>query len=130
MALTEAEMREYVSSHVDSDLQFVLEDSGVELRWQHNIALLYTSLRRFSAIGDDRAEVRSFAHSDFTIPNDTPQGRAQISAVIAAWEASKGLVAKELETRAESKVLGQPKVLQVHERQAMVRAACSGPSLR
>ena len=44
MALLEAEMRELVASHVDSDLQFVLEDSGVELRWQHNFALSFTPL--------------------------------------------------------------------------------------
>ena len=32
------------------------------------------------------------------------------------------MTAKEREVRAEAKVLGQPRVLQIHERQAMLRA--------
>ena len=42
--------------------------------------------------------------------------------MVSAWETAQEYVAKETEIRAEAKVLGQPRVLQTHERQAMVRA--------
>ncbi|CAK9006461.1 Uncharacterized protein SCF082_LOCUS9026, partial [Durusdinium trenchii] len=45
-----------------------------------------------------------------------------VASVVVAWETSKEFIAKEVELRAESKVMGQPRVLQVHERQAMIRA--------
>ena len=35
---------------------------------------------------------------------------------------AKEFVAEEIELRAEAKVLGQPKILQSHERQSMIRA--------
>ena len=122
MALDDAARRAYVGNHMDSDLQFILGESGVSLASQYNIAQAYTSLRRFSAVADDRAGVRTVCRDDFGIPGDTPQGRAEAASVIAAWETSKEYIAKEVELRAESKVLGQPRVLQVHERQAMIRA--------
>ena len=45
-----------------------------------------------------------------------------MAAIVSAWETAQEYVAKETEIRAEAKVLGQPRVLQTHERQAMVRA--------
>ena len=41
---------------------------------------------------------------------------------MTAWETAQEYVSKEIELRAEAKVLGQPRILQVHERQAMVKA--------
>ena len=41
---------------------------------------------------------------------------------MTAWETAKELVAKETEIRAEAKVLGQPRILQTHERRAMMKA--------
>ena len=73
-------------------------------------------------LGDDRAAIRAACLHDFAIPQDTPDNRAQVAAVVSAWETAQEYVAKETEIRAEAKVLGQPRVLQTHERQAMVRA--------
>ncbi|CAK9076007.1 unnamed protein product [Durusdinium trenchii] len=53
---------------------------------------------------------------------DTPQGRAETAAVVSSWEIAKEFLAKEVELRAEAKVLGQPRILQIHERQAMLKA--------
>ena len=64
-APSDAEMREYVTTHADSDLQFILQDSAVSLRVQHQIAQGYPTLKRFSALGDTRAEVRTAAMADF-----------------------------------------------------------------
>ena len=74
------------------------------------------------ALGDDRASIRTACLQDFAIPADTPQARAQTASVVAAWETAKEYIAKEIELKAEAKVLGQPRILQIHERQAMIRA--------
>ena len=120
--LDDAGRRAYIASHMDSDIQFILGESGVSVATQYNIAQAYTTLRRFSALADDRAGVRQACRDDFALPGDTPQSRAEVASVVVAWETSKEFIAKEVELRAESKVMGQPRVLQVHERQAMIRA--------
>ena len=74
------------------------------------------------ALRDTRAEVRRACLRDFAIPQDTPEGRAQSASVVSSWEVAQEYIAKEVEIRAEAKVLGQPRALQVHERQAMLKA--------
>ena len=113
---------EFVRDHMDADLQFILGESGVSLENQVAISRHYGSLRKFSALGDDRAAIRTCCIQDFAIPNDNPASRAQTASVVAAWETAKEYMAKEIELKAEAKVLGQPRVLQIHERQAMIRA--------
>ena len=114
--------REFVSQNMDSDLQFILGDSGVSIGHQAAIARRYGTLRKFSALADDRAAIRTACLHDFAIPQDTPQGRAETAAVVSSWEIAKEFLAKEVELRAEAKVLGQPRILQIHERQAMLKA--------
>ena len=107
---------------MDSDLQFILSDSGVSLLHQVSIARHYGSLRKFSALGDDRAAIGTSCLQDFALPADSPENRSQIVAIVSAWETSKEYLAKEIELKAEAKILGQPRNLQIHERQAMLRA--------
>ena len=114
--------REYISQNMDADLQFILSESGVSIHRQAAIARRYGSLRKFNAIGDDRPQIRTACLQDFAIPQDTPENRAEVASIVAAWETAKEFVAKEIELRAEAKVLGQPKILQSHERQSMIRA--------
>ena len=42
--------------------------------------------------------------------------------MVSAWKVAQEYISKEVEIRAEAKVLGQPRALQVHERQAMLKA--------
>ena len=121
-AMDEAGQKEVISANMDSDLQFILADSGVTLTGQVAIARRYGNMRKFRAVGDTRAEVRRSCLQDFGIPQDTPDSRAETAAVVSAWEVAQEYIAKEVEIRAEAKVLGQPRALQVHERQAMIRA--------
>eukprot|EP00435_Cladocopium_sp_Y103_P073986 s172_g46.t1 len=114
--------RDFIAEHMDADLQFILSDAGVSTRRQAAIARHYGTLRKFNAIGDDRAQIRTACLQDFAIPQDTPENRAEVASIVAAWETAKEFVAKEIELRAEAKVLGQPKILQSHERQSMIRA--------
>eukprot|EP00435_Cladocopium_sp_Y103_P025733 s2122_g6.t1 len=114
--------REFVKDNMDADLQFILGESGVNLQHQVAIARHYGSLRKFSALGDDRPAIRTACLQDFAIVADSPENRSQIAAVVSAWETAEEYLAKEIELKAEAKVLGQPRVLQIHERQAMLRA--------
>ena len=120
--MDEAQQKEYVAAHMDSDLQFVLSDSGVSLEGQVAIARRYGNMRKFRAVGDTRADVRRACLNDFAIPQDTPESRAETAAMVSAWEVAQEYISKEVEIRAEAKVLGQPRALQVHERQAMLKA--------
>ena len=94
----------------------------MSLAGQVAVARRYGSLRKFRALGDTRAEIRQACLQDFAIPQDNPADRAETAAVVSAWEVAQEFIQKETEIRAEAKVLGQPRTLQVHERQAMVRA--------
>lgn len=114
--------REFIKDHMDSDLQFILGESGVSLTNQVSIARHYGSFRKFTALGDDRAAIRTSCLQDFAIVADSPENLSQIAAIVSAWETATEYLAKEFELKAEATVLGQPKVLQIHERQAVIRA--------
>ena len=51
---TPADRREYVSKNVTADLAFILEDAEVDEEAQYKIARLYTSVRKFANMADDR----------------------------------------------------------------------------
>lgn len=121
-ALTDEEMSSEITTNMDSDLQFVLSDSGVSLVAQYAKCRHYQSMRKFRAVGDSRAEVRRACLQDFGIPQDTPANRADAAAVVSAWDTAQEYIVKETELRAEAKVTGQPRQLQAHERQAMMKA--------
>ena len=120
--MTVEEQKEFISTRMDSDLQFVLSDSGVSLESMVAIARHYGTLKKFNAIADTRGEMRTACRQDFAIPQDNPVGRAETASLVAAWESAQEYVSKELELRAEAKVMGQPRNLQTHERQAMIKA--------
>ena len=119
-APTQAEMLALVAT-ADSDLQYVLQEAAAPLRVQYQVVQVHTTRRRFQAIADTRAEARTAAR-DFNLDHNSAEGRAQIASVVAAWELAKEFSAKEVELKAEAKVMGHKKVLQVQERQAMLRA--------
>ena len=122
MALpSDNDMREAVAK-ADSDLQYVLEEAGASLATMYRVTAVHRTRRRFQAIADTRAEARKAAKDDFGVDNATPEGRAQTASVVAAWELAKEYSAKETELKAESKILGQKRILQTQERQAMLKA--------
>ena len=58
MAATDSEKRELITK-ADSDLQFVLGEAGLSLDAQFRVVQRHTTLRRFQAIADTRAEARA-----------------------------------------------------------------------
>ena len=114
-------MRDSVSK-AESDLQYVLQEAGASLSTMYRITQVHQTRRRFQAIADTRAEARAAGKADFFLDDTTAEGRAQIASVVAAWELAKEFSARETELKAEAKVLGHCKILQVQERQAMIQA--------
>ena len=62
------------------------------------------------------------AEKDIGLDKSTIEGRAQIASIVVAWEAARDYDQKEHELRAEARILGQKRILQVQERQSMLRA--------
>ena len=107
---------------MDADFQFLLEDHGVELSEQHAVAQHYTSVKRFAAIADTRANVRTAVTADFGIRADDAPGRAKMAAMITAWEAASLIRDEDAKLRAEAKVLGTQRPLASSDRAAMKTA--------
>lgn len=112
----------WVHANVDSDLQFIFQDCGIGERVQYDVGQHYRSIRRFSAIADDRAGVRQALVDDFQLRPDTAANRAAIAAVVAAWDASKHAQDEDTRIRQEAKGLGTPRPLPHTDRSAMLRA--------
>lgn len=122
-AVTDDDRRAFIAEHVSSDLQYVLQESDVALRNQYEIAQHYRNLKVFSAIADDKVELRTALRTDFRLDATADVAtRAEVARIVTAWEMAKELASKEKELRAESKVLGMPRILQHTERQAMLKA--------
>ena len=97
---------------------------------QVSIARHYGSLRKFTALGDDRAAIRTACLQDFALPADSPENRSQIAATVSAWETSKEYLAKEVELKAEAKVLGQPRILPIWTPPYLYMQRCATSSFR
>ena len=82
--MDEAAQRQFVADNMDSDLQFVMADSGVSLASQVAVSRHYGSMRRFSAIADGRGTLRTICLQDFAIVQDNPVGRAQVASIVSA----------------------------------------------
>ena len=120
--LTADQKREWVSSHLEADLQHVFNECGVSISTQHALGQHYRSTLRFSTIADTRQDVRAALRADFALEPNTAANRSEISAVVAAWESSKFMVSEDLKVRTEAKHLGLTRPLAQSERSAMVKA--------
>ena len=84
--MTPQEQREYVSEHMDADMQFVVSEAGVSLGNQVAIARYYGSLRKFGALADDRGQWKDHGdqrkdaadgHSNIHLPDHRISGICQ-----------------------------------------------------
>ena len=115
--------REYLAQHVSSDLQYVLQEAGVALSTQYDLAQHYKTVKVFSSMCETKAELREALRTDSRLDPASNAGvRADVAKVITARDMSKTLADKEKGLQVETKVLGMPRVLQHTERQAMVKA--------
>ena len=90
---TAAGRRVYVAESVSADLAFILVDAGVDEQLRFDITQHYKTVRRFSALNNDRASVRAALLADFALnPADGAAVRAQVGAVVSAWEASSDFI--------------------------------------
>ena len=85
MAITDDDRREYLRNNVTSDLQYVWDDAEIPLALQYDMAQHYKSLRVFTALGENSADVRTAVQADFNLdPARDPAVRAQVAQVVAA----------------------------------------------
>eukprot|EP00435_Cladocopium_sp_Y103_P013515 s1635_g3.t1 len=119
---TPQERAEWLHNNVDSDLQYVFQESGIGEQVQYNLGQHYRTMRRFSSIADDRAGLRAALQDDFGMRPDSAANRASIAAVVSAWESSKYAHEEEIKLRQEAKQLGAPRPLPHTDRAAMLRA--------
>ena len=112
----------WVHEHVDADLQFIFQEAGMSEQVQYDIGQHYKTVRRFSALADTRADLRTALAADFTLRADNAAGRAEVAAVVAAWESSRQSYEEEIKLRQEAKGLGLTRPLPHTDRSAMLRA--------
>ena len=96
----------WVHEHVDADLQFIFQEAGMSEQVQLDIGQHYKTVRRFSALADTRADLRTALAADFTLRADNAAGTAEVAAVVAAWGSSRQSYEEEIKLRQEAKGLG------------------------
>ena len=112
----------WVHANVDADLQFIFQEAGMGEQVQYDIGQHYRTVRRFSALAGLRTELRTAIAADFTLRADNAAGRAEVAAVVAAWESAKQSYEEEIKLRQEAKSLGMTRPLPHTDRSAMLRA--------
>jgi len=103
-----AEMTEYVAKHADPDLAFILNDVGLDIKWQHDLVKEgYKSVRRLAALEDTTAAVRGAFKTMLTLdPDAAPGNRLALTMLVDAWSVAKVTAEKEIQAKAEAKVYG------------------------
>ena len=96
----------WVNRHVDSDLQYVFQECGIDEGLQYAMGQHYHTIGRFSAIADDRQSVRAALEADFQVRPDNAGNRARIAAVVSAWETAKHYHDEDMKIRKRRKVWG------------------------
>ena len=101
----EAERSEWVHKNVDADLQFIFQEAEVPEQIQYDLGQHYKSVRRFSALADDRAGVRQALQTDYNIRADSAPNRSAVASVVAAWDTAKHAHEEDIKIRQEAKAL-------------------------
>ena len=112
----------WVHENMDSDLQFIFQESGLGEQVVYDIGKHYRTVKRFSSIADDRANVRQALQDDSQMRPDTAANRSAIAAVVSAWESARLAHEEEVKLRQEAKSLGTTRPLPHTDRTAMLRA--------
>jgi hypothetical protein len=82
-----------VAESVSADLAYILVDAVVVELVQYDFTQHYRTVRRFSTLGEDRASVRAALLAEFGLnPATGAAVRAQVGAVVSAWEASSEFI--------------------------------------
>ena len=121
--ITDEDRRNFLQAEVDADLVFIWDEAGVSLQNQYIVAQNYRSVRKFAAIGDSRADVRTAFQAD--VPIDPAAGaaqRAELACLVTSWQVASEMTEKEIQSRAEARNLGIPRQVTFTDRNALVSA--------
>jgi hypothetical protein len=122
MALVSAQqMAEYLTSNAEPELTFILSEIEVPIKLQYDLVLAgYKSTRRFAAIEDTKAEVRTALKDAIALdPAASPEARLGMAMLVSAWDLCQASSKKDIELRAESRVTGLSRHVPVNDRLAM-----------
>ena len=114
---TDEQRRDFLQANVDADLIFVWDEAGVPLSVQYEVGQNYRSVRKFSALGNSRVEVRAAFVAGLALD---PRTNPALVSLVTAWQVASEVVDKEIQARAEAKNLGVPRQVTYTDRNALV----------
>ena len=101
---------------MEPDLAFILEDSGVSELGRASLGRIVRTIAQFKNLADDRAAWRELMKVEFKIDeSDGLAGKAEISAIISAWEAAEAWKASKDRADAEDRLMGRARSLKPNE---------------
>ena len=108
---SEVEMTGSLNKNCDPELAFVWSEEEVLLDIQYKLVKgdkfkPVKTLRSFSGLQDDKAEMRKVFRDDFSITD-----RVDLSALVSAWEVASVQIGKENEAKAMAKVTNMARPL-------------------
>ena len=114
-ALTTAEVESSLKG-MEPDLQFVLEEAGVSELGRAHLGRVARTIATFKNLADDRTEWRKLIAEDLHIgAEDGLAGKAEVSAIISAWEAAEAWKSVKDRSDADDRLLGRPRTLKPSE---------------
>ena len=101
---------------MEPDLAFVLEDNGVSELGRASLGRVVKTLAQFKNLADDRTQWRTLMREEFKIDDsDGLAGKAEISAVISAWEAAEAWKATKDKADADDRLMGRARTLKPND---------------
>ena len=123
LAVITEEQNKAAFEAASSDIKWLMAEHEVDLQVQ---AVLYHNKFRTKAmivgLGESRAEVKETLAEYLGLDDKTLDVRRQIASVLAAWEACKQMITREVAAVADAKAANLPRPVGTTEHQAM-RAA-------
>ena len=119
----EAVIPELITS-LDSDLSYLLDDSGVPREVQAKLAEVgYKSCRIFARAAETAAELRQMVKDDMTLdPTADAKARVVTAALINVWEAARVRNDQRIKAQAEQKVHDVPVAISKGQHLELTRA--------
>ncbi len=123
MALDDPARRDYLQREVAADLLFVWDEAGVSLPHQYELGQNYKSVRKFAALGDTKAQVRTAFAADLAVDVDAgAANRAAMACLVTSWQVAVEMTEREIQARVEAKQLGVPRQVTHSDRNALLGA--------
>ena len=103
---SEEDQKKYLRERASTDLLFLFTEAQVSIKLQYDLVSKgYDTLRKFSGLDDSREKVRAALEPKIGLDPRANGARLAAATVVSAWEIAKEHLAKEVQLKAEAKVL-------------------------